>query len=169
MTNQEKSGLIESAEKKINHYHQIIEKAAEKAGDKILTSKDKAYEYLNYDTKNISRLNNEDILEAVYILNQLAMLLQQEFNKHKALAEYLEYQVKKVTIKQINNYKCYSYEERLLNAITDNEHASVLDSERLKASSIASRLYGLSDKVQQIAKLYNNELFYRRKLNDGQK
>lgn len=108
-------------------------------------------QYLAMDRKSLRSLSEEDCGEISWVLGQTALSIQKEINKQTAITKWLEAQINKTIAKQLNNYKAYSYEERKLCAINDNEYTTKASQLKVRAEMRISSLQYMSQEIKNLS------------------
>jgi hypothetical protein len=106
-----------------------------------------AMHFLNMGRNQIEKLTPADCGAASLVLNELAFHIQRAYNREIARVNWSDSTIKSILANEVNNYKGYSYAERLQQAIRGNSHARKLWKINLYAKQRADRLNFLSSSI----------------------
>jgi hypothetical protein len=100
--------------------------------------------------------------EAAYCLRQFSFRLQQAFNRESARVKWCNESIDAIIAPILMEYRGYSFDERKVQAVRDNDAAKKFDELRVKASLRMERLLYLSTKVSEMAKTLEALQFSKR-------
>ena len=110
--------------------------------------------YLHMNRSQIEKMSPEDCGMAALILNELSFHIQRAYNREVARVNWADENVKEVVANEVGNYKGYSYQERLYQAVKNNEHARTLSRIKKYAKQRADRLGFLSSNMSKRADIF---------------
>jgi hypothetical protein len=113
-----------------------------------------AKKLLNMNRNEIEKLSPQDCAASALILNELSFHVQRAYNREIARVNWAEQTVKEVVANEVSNYKGYSYQERLFQAIKNNEHARTLSKIKKYAKQRSDRLSFLSSGLNNRADIF---------------
>ncbi len=96
--------------------------------------------YFNLSRTQLQKLSADECGEMAYMLAQYNFHLQKCSNTETSRRNWAEDMLKKMTISKVGDYRGYSYEERRLAAIADNEATVKLDKVRIWANMRIDKL-----------------------------
>lgn len=156
MTNQTNPGPNESsAEARLSQVTDSLDGYAENLGlPKTLagTVENEVGRLLDMAPEVLWKLSGTECGEAAFLLTRFAMHLQNAVNREQARVRWSEESVKKIIAPTVGQQKGYSYEERKMAAIRENDAATKIESLRVKAQLRIDRISYLSAKVESLAK-----------------
>lgn len=100
----------------------------------------------------LSRLSAIECSEGAFLLCRFATHLQNALNREQARLRWAEECIRKIIAPHLAQQKGYSFEERKLLAVRDNDAASNIDTLRVKAQLRIERVSYLSNKVENMAR-----------------
>ena len=109
--------------------------------------------FLQMDRNELRALSAEDCGEISYIVCQLALEIQREFNKQTAIEKWADAQINKTIADTITNYKIYSYEGQRQAAIKDNEYARKCLEVKTNASIRVTDLQSMAYEVKNLGSI----------------
>jgi hypothetical protein len=110
--------------------------------------------YMTMDRKQIEKLTPIDCGAASLVLNELAFHVQRAYNREIARVNWSDSTIKSVLATEVNNYKGYSYAERLQQAIKGNSHARKLWKINIYAKQRADRLGFLASSISNRVNIF---------------
>ena len=113
-----------------------------------------ATEYMHMNRGHIEKLSPQDCASAALILNELSFHVQRAYNREIARVNWAEDTIKGLVAHEVQNYKGYSYAERLEQAIRNNSHASKLKRIKIYAKQRSDRLSFLSSNINNRADIF---------------
>jgi hypothetical protein len=90
--------------------------------------------------------------ESAYVLGQFAFRLQQAQNREQGRVTWATEAVKRTIAPRVDKYSGYSFEERKLKAVRDDEAASKLDAIRVRAQMRLDRLSFMAARADGLVK-----------------
>ena len=117
-------------------------------------SNHEATTYLHMNRAQIEKLSPEDCGMAALILNELSFHIQRAYNREMARVNWADESVKDVIASEEGGYKGYSYQERLHQAVKNNEHAKTLSKIKKYAKQRADRLSFLASSMNNRADIF---------------
>ena len=117
-------------------------------------SNHEAISYLHMNRAQLEKLSPEDCGMAALILNELAFHIQRAYNREMARVNWSDENIKDVVANEVQSYKGYSYQERLYQAVKNNEHARTLSRIKKYAKQRADRLSFLSSSMSKRADIF---------------
>ena len=113
-----------------------------------------ATEYMHMNRGHIEKLGPQDCASAALILNELSFHVQRAYNREIARVNWAEDTIKGLIAHEVQNYKGFSYAERLEQAIRNNSHASKLKRIKIYAKQRSDRLSLLSSNINNRADIF---------------
>lgn len=111
-----------------------------------------AEQYLNMTHIELNRLTAIQCGEAAVVLAQYAFHIQRSHNKELARANWAEDSTDREVAASLNQHSAYSFKERRLLAVADNDYAVNLDKIKTWAKARAERLAYLATRVEFLSK-----------------
>ena len=105
----------------------------------------------------------DECAEAVVVLSQYAAFLTRACQREEARMAWAADEINKAVAPRLGQQKGYGLEERRLTAVAENEHASALERVRAEAQAKFKRLLYVSNRVEGVAKAYQNLSNVRRR------
>ena len=102
----------------------------------------------------IEKLSPQDCAASALIINELSFHIQRAYNREVARVNWAEQTTKEVVANEVSNYKGYSYQERLFQAIKNNEHARTLSKIKKYAKQRSDRLSFLASGLNNRADIF---------------
>ncbi len=128
---------------------------------------EKVMEYLQMERDELKTLDLEDCAEISFALSQCAFYVQKQFNEEKAKLNWCDSNINALIAAKVGEYKGYSFEERKLKAISDNDVCLKLNRIKVNAKLRVDRLDGLSAQIQFMSKSINDLKFAKRGNTNG--
>ena len=100
----------------------------------------------------LKRMTRSECGEAAVVLIQFAFHLQRASNRQQSRIRWAEETVKKIIAPTLGQQKGYSYEERRIQAVRQDEAAQKTDDIRVKAQLRMERINYLSTKAEAMSK-----------------
>lgn len=112
--------------------------------------------FLTNSFEELNGLDCEDCFNVSIELAKYSFFVQQENNKLVSMINWIESNIDWIIADKVGEYKGYSFAERKLAAMKDNDVTQKM--EKTKSDLLVRRnyLFALSDKVDKIAKYYND-------------
>lgn len=107
---------------------------------------------LNMTPSLLRKMSAVDCAEAAFCLGQYAHRVQQAINREQGRVTWAAESVKRIIAKKVNNYKGYSFEERKLQAVNDDDAARKLEQIRVRAQLRIDRVSYLAARADGMAK-----------------
>jgi len=110
-------------------------------------------QYLNLTQEVLRKMSPEECGEAAYLLNQEALFVQHEINKHKAQMDWANSRINRIIYSQLQNYggKYDNHDVRRTLAIKGDSAAQELQKVVDKADRIISRLSYVPNHLSKLA------------------
>jgi hypothetical protein len=110
-------------------------------------------QYLNLTQEVLRKMSPEECGEAAYLLNQEALFVQHEINKHKAQMDWGNSRINRIIYSQLQNYggKYDNHDVRRTLAIKGDSAAQELQKVVDKADRIISRLSYVPNHLSKLA------------------
>lgn len=109
-------------------------------------------DYLTMSRHQIEQLSPLQCCEIAFILSQFAFFIQKESNKQTARLNRTKLLIKEKLASVIHQYKGYSYEERLQQAVQDNSYALKLREIEKQAQQRVDLLAFLSSNIKDMSR-----------------
>jgi hypothetical protein len=100
----------------------------------------------------VRKFSARDCCVAAYVLSQYTHRLQQAINREQCRVTWAENSIRRLIAPRINNYRGYSFEERRLQAIYDDEAAQEYESTRVRSQLRIDRINYLANKTDNMIK-----------------
>tara|TARA_R110002012_G_scaffold72709_9_gene185681 strand:- start:52642 stop:53160 length:519 start_codon:yes stop_codon:yes gene_type:complete len=113
-----------------------------------------ATEYMHMTRGQIEKLSPQDCASAALILNELSFHVQRAYNREIARVNWAEDTIKSLIANDVQNYKGYSYAERLEQAVKNNSHASKLKRIKVYAKQRSDRMVFLSSSINNRSDIF---------------
>lgn len=101
-----------------------------------------------------TKMTPEEYAEAALKLSRFAFYVQRLCNKEQSRFDWLTSQIHKTITPHLGQVKAYGWVERELVAISNDDHAQRLNTEKIKAGLKLTRLSYLGGKLESIAEKY---------------
>lgn len=122
-----------------------------------------AFTIINLPFRELNKLTPDLCCEYSILLTQFNFYIQQQINKERSKIFWLEEKIKKIIRSRLNQQKGYSYDERRMAAIAEDNVASQLEDHKIQIQLKLSRIEYLTDKIKNLAdKLIELAKFKRR-------
>lgn len=107
--------------------------------------------FLNKD--ELEKSSPDQLAQKAIVLANFAFHVQKNYNIEAAKFNWAESNIKIAVAKQLNQYNAYSFEERKLLAIADNEYAQNLQNMQIEAKYRMDRLSYWSARIEFYTKM----------------
>lgn len=107
--------------------------------------------YLSMSRDALEKMGSEDAGIAAAILSGYAFYLGRAFNREIARVNWAKSTMKSLVANDLNNHKAYSFEEKLLLSVKNNDVAGKLNNIAVYAQQRADRLNYMSASVKNLA------------------
>lgn len=145
-----------SGEQNSNRINELLDEYEKGIKLKVPDNQIEAEKFLDMTYQDIAKLPRPAINEAVYSIARYANFIQKTVNRHQAIKNWCESQIKFVIANEVAEYKAYHWEERKMLAVRANEKATKLYNLQLLAQTHIDNLYNLSEKLKFLSStLYN--------------
>lgn len=146
------SGEGKSATAKLVELEAELDQYEEKIG---LVIQPRISTYLNITQEQMKAMSVEELEEAAFDLANYGIFLQKEMNKHTSRINWATSNMNPIIARECNNVKAYSFEERKLSIIHNNEHTVKLEGIRVKSQLCYDRLNFMNRRVDVLAERFS--------------
>jgi hypothetical protein len=146
------SGEAKSATAKLAELESKLDEYDEKIG---LTIQPRISQYLNIDQEQMKKMSVEELEEAAFDLANYGIYLQKEMNKHVSRVSWANSNINAIIARECNNVKGYSFEERKLSIIHNNEHALKLEEIRIREQACLDRMNFMNRRIDVLAERFS--------------
>ena len=119
--------------------------------------------YLIMDRSELEALSVDECGYIAYRLGQFSFHIQRAQNRELARVSWAKNQINITTATEMQNYKGYGREEKLWQAIRENEYARKLNQIQIFAEQRAARLNFISSGINNLAELIKSIKFNKMK------
>jgi hypothetical protein len=145
-----------TADERLAELDRILDEYELRLGVPALTGEDEvtteARRVLDLPPSELRKMSAIDCGVAAHVMEQFGRRVQQAVNREQARVTWADRSINRIIAKKVNNYKGYSFEERKLQAINDDDAASKLDEIRVKAQLRIDRISYLAARASGQAK-----------------
>lgn len=134
----------------LNELEVLLDSYETKANIPVVKHDESVDYYMNLTREEMRRLTPEDLAEGYYILGKYSYYITKLTNKHVAVANWCASQITGVISKSIQDYQ-WSFDEKKMCAIRDNEVATKLEKVRVLAQAHVDRLAYLANSIKFVA------------------
>ncbi len=113
---------------------------------------DEARRYLDLGPESLRKLSGSDCGEGAYMLERLALHIQDACNREAARVRWADETVRKLIAPRLAEQRAYSFEERRLLAVGTDPEAARVDALRVKAQLRVDRVSYMAGKVEAMAR-----------------
>lgn len=139
---------------KVNVVENYLEDFNKKNGFVItFCDQDKACRILSMGFSEIRGLSYEDCIDYSILLANYSLYIQKIINRESSLVYFLEESIKKTISNIINQQKAYSYEERYILAVRQDEAAKNFMKEKVHRAMKVSELQFISTRIHNVSEL----------------
>lgn len=146
------SGEVKSVAAKLTELESELEQYEEKIG---LTIQPRISKYLNVTHEEMQKMSVEELEEAAFDVANYGIYLQKEMNKHTSRIGWATSNMNPIIARECNNVKGYSYEERKLAIIHNNEHTIKLEGIRVKSQLCYDRLNFMNRRIDFLSEKFS--------------
>lgn len=149
---EEMNGEVELPKARMDRVTKALDDYEKSVGIPTIEPHSEAEQYLNMTHFQLSKLTAIECGEAAAVLAQYAFHLQRSHNKEAARSNWAEESTDREIAPKLSQYNAYSFKERRMLAVADNEYALNLDKIKSWGKARAERLAYLASKVEFLAK-----------------
>lgn len=120
---------------------------------------------LDLTKEQLRGMTRDDCSEGAALLAQYSFYLQRVSNREKVIIDYCDSSINAIVRPRLNQQKGWSYDERRLLAIAENDVARHLEGVQVKAQTRLNRLGFLASKVENMSRRLSELADAKRKYN----
>ena len=147
-------------DEKLENLNEILDEYENLNGLPKFQSRDIADEINEYFTMNrttLSKLSGEDCAEIAVRLNQQSIYVQRLYNRERSQVISMDVALDKFSTKYIDSYSSFmKHELKIAAIVNEHEYAKKLQTIIVKAKQRMTRLYSISEKMQELSKTMLN-------------
>jgi hypothetical protein len=167
MTNETNSGSKESDKPDImvrmEKIVAVLDEYESSKGLKAIVVPTEVDKFLNLDEAGLNKLSSEECGNGAYLLDRMAYYIQREINKEHARITWANGTLDSLLVKTLDNYSAFKTEDKMKQAIQDNDVARKVNSIKILAQQRIDRLNYLPSRIAAMAaKLDSLQLSKRR-------
>ena len=148
---------LTTAKDQLEKWDKILDEYESSVGLSVFSgsyTNNEAQRLLSMNRNEIEKLSPQDCAASALIINELSFHIQRAYNREVARVNWAEQTTKEVVANEVSNYKGYSYQERLFQAIKNNEHARTLSKIKKYAKQRSDRLSFLASGLNNRADIF---------------
>lgn len=165
-----KSGPLSANDKatKITDYLDSWENSIGLSQFTISSVENEAIQLLSKGTEERKKMSPYDAGHAAVTLSQFAAYIGRLCQKEEARMAWATDEIHKTVASRLSQQKAYSFQEKLLLAVAENEHAQNLERHRGDAQAKSTRLKYLANRIEKVAEAYKNlSSIFKREMQAG--
>ena len=147
MENQNIEQKLENSQKELDNFENKLA-----LPDKFsIEIENQAKHLLTISPAYLRKMGPEELSEGAYTLSQYAFFLQKAINKEISCVKWCDESIKRILSREIPQQRAYSYDERRMLAIKENDATQKIDELRVKSQLKIDRLNYVSMRVENLA------------------
>lgn len=120
------------------------------------TDKNESSDILAINLAHLQKMTPRECQEKAFAIQRYSYFVQRSINKEQSRVRWVEENIKSIIAPRLGQQKGYSFEERKLTAVRENDVAMKLDKIRVHAQLRIDRLSFLTNRLDGMAKALMN-------------